>query len=347
MPVLVTGGAGYVASHFVLALSDRGERVVVLDDLSTGFRTAVPADVPLYIGDIADAALVSEILKGHKLSEVAHFAARTVVPDSVRLPLDYYEANTVKTRALLATAIQNGVERFVFSSTAAVYGEPDIVEVDEDVPPSPINPYGRSKLMSEWMLRDAAAATGLRYAILRYFNVAGADPKMRSGQSTDQATHLIKVACQAALSLRSSITVFGTDLPTPDGTGVRDYIQVTDLAEAHVCALSHLRDTGTDLLLNCGYGHGHSVLEVIEAVKRVSGTDFEVKLGARRPGDPAALIARASRIRSTLDWRPRFEDLDEIVWQALAWERLDMARRTAASGTDVVSTHHFHTALQA
>jgi UDP-glucose 4-epimerase len=338
MTVLISGGAGYIASHMTLALADKGEKVVVLDDLSTGFRSAVPSEVPLYIGDIADNALVTEVIHRHNVSEIAHFAARTVVPDSVRTPLAYYEANTVKTRALIETATSQGVKRFIFSSTAAVYGEPDVVDVDEDVAPAPINPYGRSKLMSEWMLRDAAAATGLRYAILRYFNVAGADPQMRTGQSTEQATHLIKVACQAALGLRSSVTIFGTDLPTADGTGVRDYIQVSDLADAHVCALTYLREAGTNLLLNCGYGRGYSVLEVLDAVKRVSGVDFPVILGSRRPGDPAALIARADHIRSLLDWRPRFENLDEIVSQAFAWERHEALRRRAAFNGDAAAS---------
>lgn len=331
MAVLISGGAGYIGSHMVLGMLDKGEQVVVFDDLSTGFRSAVPAEIPFYDGDVADSKLMAWIIRHHDITEIAHFAARTVVPDSVRMPLNYYEANTVKTRALIETAVLNGVKRFIFSSTAAVYGEPDVVEVDEDVLPAPINPYGRSKLMSEWMLGDTAAATGLRYAILRYFNVAGADPQMRAGQSTEQATHLIKVACQAALGLRPSITVFGTDLPTPDGTGVRDYIQVSDLADAHVCALSYLRETGTNLLLNCGYGRGSSVLEVLDAVKLVSGVDFPVTFGSRRPGDPAALIAKADSIRSRLGWRPRFDDLKEIVSQALAWERHEALRRKAAS----------------
>jgi len=331
MAVLVSGGAGYIGSHMVLALLESGEKAVVLDDLSTGFRSAVPPGVPLYVGDIADAALVTEVIRRHHISEIAHFAARTVVPDSVRMPLAYYEANTVKTRALIEAAISGDVKRLIFSSTAAVYGEPDVVDVDEDVAPAPINPYGRSKLMSEWILRDAAAATGLQCAILRYFNVAGADPQMRAGQSTEHATHLIKVACQAALGLRPSITVFGTDLPTPDGTGVRDYIQVSDLADAHVCALTHLRKGGTDLVLNCGYGRGYSVLEVLDTVKRVSGVDFPVIFGSRRPGDPAALIARADRIRSLLDWRPRVDALETIVSQALAWERLEAPRRQTAN----------------
>jgi UDP-glucose 4-epimerase len=338
MTVLISGGAGYIGSHMALALVEKGEKAVVVDDLSTGFRSAVPPEVPLYVGDIADAALVTKVIRRHDVSEIAHFAARTVVPDSVRMPLAYYEANTVKTRALIETASQQGVRRFIFSSTAAVYGEPDVVEVDEDVVPAPINPYGRSKLMSEWMLRDAGSAIGLRYAILRYFNVAGADPQMRTGQSTEHATHLIKVACQAALGLRPSITVFGTDLPTPDGTGVRDYIQVSDLADAHVCALTHLRKGGTDLLLNCGYGRGYSVLEVLDAVKRVSGVDFPVVFGSRRPGDPAALIARADRIRSLLDWRPRFDVLENIVSQAFAWERHEVLRRQAASDREVAES---------
>lgn len=336
MTILVTGGAGYIGSHMVLALVDGGEQVIVLDDLSTGFRSAVPDGVPLIVGDVADGALVSRLIQDAGISEIIHFAARTVVPDSVRDPLSYYEANTVRTRALLASACAGGVRRFVFSSTAAVYGEPAIVAVDEDVPAAPINPYGRSKLMSEWMLADAARAHGLSCAILRYFNVAGADPLGRSGQSTANATHLIKVACQVALGIRPHLEVFGTDLPTRDGTGERDYIQVSDLASAHLCALRHLRRHGGTLLANCGYGRGSTVLEVAAAVERVSGSPLPIRRSPPRIGDPAALIARAERIRG-LGWVPRHEALDLIVAQALEWEaRLwldaDRADRSPATG---------------
>lgn len=321
MAVLVTGGAGYIGGHAVLALLDAGERVVVLDDLSTGVRRAIPEGVRLVEGDIADAALVARTMRENDVAEILHFAAKIVVPDSVADPLGYYEANTVKTRALLAAAIGAGLERFVFSSTAAVYGEPEIGILDENATPAPINPYGRSKLMSEWMIRDAAAAHGFGYTILRYFNVAGADPKGRIGQSTPNATHLIKVAAQTALGARPKLSLFGTDYPTPDGTCVRDYIQVSDLADAHVAALRHLRAGGESLVLNCGYGRGASVREVIETVKRVSGVDFPVEAVPRRAGDPAALVADPTRIRDRLAWTPRHDDLDTIVAQALAWER--------------------------
>ncbi|MFN3685308.1 UDP-glucose 4-epimerase GalE [Salinarimonas sp.] len=321
MAVLVTGGAGYIGGHAVLALLDAGERVVVLDDLSTGVRRAIPEGVRLVEGDIADAALVARTMRENDVAEILHFAAKIVVPDSVADPLGYYEANTVKTRALLAAAIGAGLERFVFSSTAAVYGEPEIGILDENATPAPINPYGRSKLMSEWMIRDAAAAHGFGYTILRYFNVAGADPKGRIGQSTPNATHLIKVAAQTALGARPKLSLFGTDYPTPDGTCVRDYIQVSDLADAHVAALRHLRAGGESLVLNCGYGRGASVREVIETVKRVSGIDFPVEQAPRRAGDPAALVADPTRIRDLLAWTPRHDDLDTIVAQALAWER--------------------------
>lgn len=321
MTVLVTGGAGYIGAHMVLALVDAGEPVVVLDDLSTGVRGAVPEGVPLVVGDVADQALVARTVAEHGVTELAHFAAKIVVPDSVADPLGYYEANTAKTRSLLQAAIGAGVSRAIFSSTAAVYGEPETSPVSETTPPSPINPYGRSKLMSEWMLADAAAAHPMRYVALRYFNVAGADPQGRAGQSTPAATHLIKVACQTALGKRPFLQVFGTDYPTPDGSCVRDYIQVGDLAQAHVLALAHLRGGGESLTLNCGYGRGYSVLEVIDTVRRVSGVDFEVRLAGRRPGDPAALVARADAIREKLGWRPANDDLEAIVRQALAWER--------------------------
>ncbi|WP_375454937.1 UDP-glucose 4-epimerase GalE [uncultured Methylobacterium sp.] len=321
MAVLVTGGAGYIGSHMVLALQDAGqEEVVVLDDLSTGFDWALPPEVRLVRGDVADQGLVTETIVRHRIDALAHFAARIVVPDSVSDPLHYYLANTVKTRALIETAVRTGVKHVIFSSTAAVYGEPETVPVPEDLPTAPINPYGRSKLMSEWMIRDAAAAHGFSYVILRYFNVAGADPRGRTGQSTLNATHLIKVATQAALGQRSHLDVFGTDYPTPDGSCLRDYIQVSDLAEAHRMALEHLRAGGESLTLNCGYGTGYSVLEVIDTVRRVSGRDFEVRLSPRRPGDPARIVAEASRIRDRLGWRPKHDDLAAIVAQALAWE---------------------------
>ncbi|MCJ2010648.1 UDP-glucose 4-epimerase GalE [Methylobacterium sp. E-041] len=321
MAVLVTGGAGYIGSHMVLALQDAGrEETVVLDDLSTGFDWALPPEVKLVRGDVGDPGLVTETILQNRVDAIAHFAARIVVPDSVADPLHYYLANTVKTRALIETAVRTGVKHIIFSSTAAVYGEPETVPVPEDLATNPINPYGRSKLMSEWMIRDAAAAHGFSYVILRYFNVAGADPRGRTGQSTPNATHLIKVATQAALGQRPHLEVFGTDYPTPDGSCLRDYIQVSDLAEAHRVALDHLRAGGESLTLNCGYGTGYSVLEVIDTVKRVSGRDFPVRLSPRRPGDPARIVAEASRIREQLGWRPKHDDLDAIVRQALDWE---------------------------
>ena len=320
MAVLVTGGAGYIGSHMVLALRDAGhDDIVGLDDLSTGFDWALSSEVTLVVGDVADQALVADVIRRHGIDALAHFAAKIVVPDSVADPLGYYLANTVKTRALIETAVKEGVKHVIFSSTAAVYGEPETVPVPEDLITSPINPYGRSKLMSEWMIADAAKAHGFSYVILRYFNVAGADPRGRTGQSSPNATHLIKVATQAALGQRTHLDVYGTDYPTRDGSCLRDYIQVSDLAEAHRVALDHLRSGGESLTLNCGYGRGYSVLEVIEVVKRVSGRDFEVRLSPRRPGDPAQIIAEARRIRE-LGWIPKNDNLDRIVEQALAWE---------------------------
>ncbi|HZH53664.1 MAG TPA: UDP-glucose 4-epimerase GalE [Microvirga sp.] len=328
MAVLVTGGAGYIGSHMVLELVDAGEEVVVLDDLSTGFRWSVPPEATLVAGDVGDQALVTRLLDEHRIESILHFAAKIVVPESVADPLNYYLNNTVKSRALIEAAATTGVRNFIFSSTAAVYGNAKADLMSEDLPVSPINPYGRSKLMTEWMLEDTSRAHGLRYAILRYFNVAGADPKGRSGQSTPQATHLIKVAAQAALGQRPYLEVFGTDYETPDGTCIRDYIQVTDLARAHLTALRHLRHGGDCITMNCGYGHGASVLDVINVVKKVSGVDFEVRYSPRRAGDPAALVAKVSRIRS-LGWEPRYDDLEEIVDQALRWERT-LAERKAA-----------------
>ena len=325
MTVLVTGGAGYIGSHMVLALQDAGQSAVVLDDLSTGFDWLLPPEIRLVLGDVADADLVGETIRRNGCDALAHFAARIVVPDSVADPLGYYLANTVKTRALIETAVKAGVKHIIFSSTAAVYGEPATVPVPEDLETSPINPYGRSKLMSEWMIEDAARAHGFTYVILRYFNVAGADPRGRSGQSTPNATHLIKVATQAALGQRTHLEVFGTDYPTPDGSCQRDYIQVSDLAEAHRVALDHLRSGGESLTLNCGYGRGYSVLEVVDVVKRVSGRDFKVRLSPRRAGDPARIVAAADRIRA-LGWSPRHDDLEGIVRQALDWEGALAAR---------------------
>ena len=329
MAILVSGGAGYIGSHMVLELLDRGEKVVVLDDLSTGFWWAVPPEATFVKGDMGDQALVERTIAEHGITEIAHFAARIVVPDSVSDPLGYYLNNTVKTRALLERAVRAGVRHVIFSSTAAVYGEPPVSPVPEEIALNPINPYGRSKLMSEWMLADTAKAHGLSYVALRYFNVAGADPRGRSGQSSAGATHLIKVASQAALGQRAGLEIFGTDYPTPDGTCVRDYIHVTDLARAHLSALDHLRAGGDSLSLNCGYGRGYSVKQVVEVVKKVSVVDFTVKLSPRRAGDPASLIAGADRIRNELGWRPEHDDLEEIVTQALAWEE-SLRKRNAS-----------------
>ncbi|MFN3743920.1 MAG: UDP-glucose 4-epimerase GalE [Hyphomicrobiaceae bacterium] len=321
MTVLVTGGAGYIGSHMVLALADAGEQVVVLDNLSTGFRWAVDPRARLVEGDTGDERLVARLLKEHDVEAIIHFAGSIVVPDSVIDPLGYYLNNTVKSRSLLAAAVAAGVPHFIFSSTAAVYGNPAVTPVAEDADLRPVSPYGSSKLMTEIMLADTARAHPIRYVALRYFNVAGADPGGRSGQSTPRATHLIKVACEAALGKRPYIEVFGTDYPTPDGTCIRDYIHVTDLAEAHMAALAHLRRGGASAVLNCGYSKGYSVLQVIDAVKRVSGADFEVRLATRRPGDPASIVAASARIRAELGWVPAHDDLDKIVAQALAWER--------------------------
>jgi UDP-glucose 4-epimerase len=321
MAILVTGGAGYIGSHMVHALVDAGERVVVLDNLSTGFRAALPEGVPLVVGDTGDEALLASLLKAHRIEAIIHFAASIVVPDSVRDPLGYYRNNTANSRTLLAAAVGAGVKHFIFSSTAAVYGNPAQVPVDEDAPTLPMSPYGTSKLMTEMMLRDAAAAHDMRYVVLRYFNVAGADPLGRTGQSTPGATHLIKVAVQTALGLRPRIDVYGTDYPTHDGTCIRDYIHVSDLARAHSAALAHLRGGGESLTLNCGYGRGYSVLEVLEAVKRISGVDFAVSYAPRRPGDPSSIVADGRRLRARFGWNPAFEDLDTIVTHALGWER--------------------------
>jgi UDP-glucose 4-epimerase len=318
--ILVTGGAGYIGSHVVLQLRARGEQVVVLDNLSTGFRQSV-RDVPLVVAEVGDRDKVLETLKQHSIDTVMHFAARTIVPESVADPLRYYGNNTGATRNLLQCCSDTGVKHFVFSSTAAVYGMPENGLAEEDSPTAPINPYGTSKLMSEWMLRDLAAASPLRYVSLRYFNVAGSDPEGRIGQATKQATLLVKVACEAAVGKRPGVTIFGTDYPTPDGTGIRDYIHVWDLATAHLNALDYLRSGAQSLVLNCGYGHGYSVREVIGSVERAAGTQLRIEESPRRAGDPAALVARADRIRAQLGWKPRLDDLDTIVRSALAWER--------------------------
>jgi UDP-glucose 4-epimerase len=330
MTVLVTGGAGYIGSHMVLALADAGREVVVLDDLSTGFVGQVPGNVPLVRGDCGDEALVARLIREFGVTAIVHFAGSIVVPDSVKDPLGYYFNNTVKSRALIAAAVACGVRNFIFSSTAAVYGEPEQSPISETAVMQPISPYGSSKLMTEWMLRDTVGAHDLSAVVLRYFNVAGADPEGRSGQSFPRATHLIKLACQAALGQRSHLDVFGQDYPTPDGTCVRDYIHVSDLARAHVLALGHLERGGESLTMNCGYGRGFSVLEVIEAVKRVSGVDFEVRLAPRRAGDPPSLVAATDLIRDRLGFRPERDELDWIVADALAWENSLSERAEAA-----------------
>jgi UDP-glucose 4-epimerase len=320
--VLVTGGAGYIGSHAVLALKDAGWPVAVIDNLSTGFRFAVPDGVPLYEGDIEDAALLAQIFAEQQIGAIMHFAGSIVVPESVTDPLKYYHNNTVKSRALIAAAVKAGVPHFIFSSTAAVYGTPDVVAVDEQTPQRPINPYGWSKLMTEQMLADVAAAHPINYGVLRYFNVAGADPQARSGQSTAGATHLIKVAIEAALGKRESVSVYGTDYHTPDGTGVRDYIHVSDLAAAHVLTLEALMaESARSLTMNCGYGRGFSVSEVLDAVDRVTNRQLVRRIEGRRAGDADSLISNPARLRATLGWQPRHAELDTIIAHALAWER--------------------------
>ena len=327
MTILVTGGAGYIGSHMVHALVDAGEPVIVLDNLSTGFEWALPKETRLVVGETGDQPLVAGLITQHNIDAIIHFAASIVVPESVSEPLRYYRNNTVNSRALIECAVQGGVKHFVFSSTAAVYGEPEHSPISEDDRLTPMSPYGWSKLMTEVMLRDTGAAHGLGHVILRYFNVAGADPQARTGQSTKGATHLIKIAVETALGRRPSMQVFGTDYPTPDGTCIRDYIHVTDLVRAHSDALAYLRGGGQSTTLNCGYGQGFSVLDVIDTVKRVSGVDFKVELANRRAGDPAQLVARSDRARSVLGWKPQLDQLPTIVGHALAWERKLMARR--------------------
>jgi UDP-glucose 4-epimerase len=327
-PVLVTGGCGYIGSHAVLALRDAAWPVVVIDNLSTGFRWALPDDVPLEEGDVGDSARVSEVLAKHGIGAIMHFAGSIIVPESVEDPLKYYRNNTANSRTLIECAVVAGIKHFIFSSTAATYGIPEVVPVREDSPKLPINPYGMSKLMTEFMLADVAAAHPINYCALRYFNVAGADPQARTGQSTAGATHLIKVAVEAALGKRASVAVFGTDYDTPDGTGVRDYIHVSDLANAHLLALEKLvAEPAKSHIMNCGYSNGYSVQQVLDAVDRVTNMKLDRKIEGRRAGDPDALIADNSLIKATLPWQPKHDDLDEIVRHALAWERALDGRR--------------------
>ena len=327
MTVLVTGGAGYIGSHTVRALVDAGESVVVIDNLSTGFSQFLPEGVPLFIGDAADENLVEGVIAAHNVSSIIHFAGSVVVPDSLRDPLGYYRNNTMTTRNLLNAAVRCNISRFIFSSTAAVYGNPDRMPVPEEAPTRPLSPYGSSKLMTEIMLHDVATAHGMNYVVLRYFNVAGADPQARIGLATIGATHLLKIAAEAATGQRAKIDVFGTDYPTPDGSCIRDFIHVTDLAQAHRAALTYLYQGGPSATLNCGYGRGYSVIETIEAVRRASGRNFAVQYAARRPGDIMTMIADTARIRATLDWTPQYDDLDTIARHALAWEEKLLSER--------------------
>jgi UDP-glucose 4-epimerase len=327
MTVLVTGGAGYIGSHFVYALTEAGESVVVIDNLSTGFANFVPGGVPLITGDAGDESLVESTINDYRVESIVHFAGSVVVPESMRDPLGYYRNNTMTTRSLLNAAVKSGVSRFIFSSTAAVYGNPDQVPVPETAPTRPLSPYGSSKLMTEIMLHDVAAAHGMSYAVLRYFNVAGADPLARIGLATVGATHLLKIAVEAATGQRAKMDVFGTDYPTADGSCIRDFIHVSDLALAHGAALSYLRGGGGSVTLNCGYGRGYSVLETIEAVRRVSGRNFAIQYAPRRPGDIMTMVADTARMRATLDFTPQYEDLEIIAAHALAWEEKLLRQR--------------------
>jgi UDP-glucose 4-epimerase len=321
MPVLVTGGAGYIGSQTVLELTDAGESVVVLDDLSTGFEAAVSPRAKLVVGDIGNPTLLANVLNEHMIDAIIHFAGSVVVPESVANPLGYYHNNTCKTRMLIESAVKGRVPHFIFSSTAAVYGAGGLEPVKENSPLRPQSPYGRSKLMSEWMLEDISKAHALKYTVLRYFNVAGADPQGRAGQATKGATHLIKVASEAALGKRKFVEVFGTDYPTADGTCIRDYIHVKDLAVAHNLALTRLREGGQNLTANCGYSRGYSVLEVLHAVERINGMKLDIRLSNRRPGDAAAIVADSNVARSEFGWTPQFNNLDAIISSALNWER--------------------------
>lgn len=318
--ILVSGGCGYIGSHVVRQLSESGRKVLVYDNLSTGFRNALIHGEEFMEGDLADREALDEIFLNYHIKTVLHFAAAIIAPESVSKPLKYYGNNTRNSLGLLEACVKHGVKRFIFSSTAAVYGFPDGGMASEESALSPINPYGTSKLMSEWMLRDISAAHGINYAALRYFNVAGADPQARMGQRTPEATHLIKVACQAALGMRDCVSIYGTDYPTPDGTGIRDYIHIEDLASAHLFALDYLEKGGASTSMNVGYGRGSSVREVLEIVKKVSDTDFSVVEAERRPGDPASLVARADKIGLLTGWKPRFDNLETIVEDAWRWE---------------------------
>jgi len=322
MAVLVTGGAGYIGSHMVWELLDSGEDVIVLDRLSTGFEWAVAREAKLIVGDIADTSLVKSLFRDHEIDSVMHFAGSIVVPESVAMPLAYYENNTCTTRALLEPIIEANIRHIIFSSTAAVYGNQGEAPIAEDAPTHPESPYGRSKLMTEWMIRDASAAHGFTYTTLRYFNVSGSDPRRRTGQSTEGATHLIKVACETATGKRPTMSIFGTDYPTRDGTCIRDYVHVSDLAVVHRLALERLRRGGSNLTANCGYGRGYSVFEVIDSVKKIVGRSFQVQLCARRPGDASAVVANSDLTCRELDWVPKYADLDRIVADALAWEEI-------------------------
>ncbi len=318
--ILVTGGAGYIGSHAVLALRECGWPVIVVDNLVTGVAALVPSDVPLIVANCGDETRMQALFEDTRIVAVMHFAASTVVPESVVDPMKYYLNNTGNTAHLIDTCVKAGIGAFIYSSTAAVYGEPDVQAVSEAVAPQPISPYGKCKLMGEMMLQDAAVAHPLRYMALRYFNVAGADPEGRSGQSTPEATHLIKVACEVATGKRPHLDIYGDDYDTPDGTCIRDYIHVTDLVDAHIAALDHLLSGGGSDMINCGYGHGHSVLEVVEAVRAVSGVDFTARSAPRRLGDMARIVCTSDRIREVLGWRPKHDDLVDIVRTAYAWE---------------------------
>jgi UDP-glucose 4-epimerase len=317
--ILITGGAGYIGSHVVRQLGEAGEKILVLDNLIKGFRQAVTAG-ELVVGDVGDYALVSRLLAENRVDTVMHFAAHTIVPESVALPLKYYGNNTCATRSLLQACVENQVKHFVFSSSAAVYGLVQESYADEESPTNPINPYGTSKLMTEWMLRDVAAVNPIRYVALRYFNVAGSHPGGRIGQASPGATLLTKVACEAMVGKRPHVSVFGSDYPTPDGTGVRDYLHIEDLSAAHLDALKYLRHGGKSTTLNVGYGHGYSVREVLRMVEQVGGKPLVIRDEARRAGDPAYLVARADRVRAELGWTPRYDDLKAIVSSSLAWE---------------------------